>query len=139
MQWGTGNVGRHALRAVLDHPELELVGCYVTSSAKAGHDVGELLAQSERVGVAATTDLDSVLAARADVVVHMPLPAAQVADDPDLDTKNICRLLASGKNVVTTVGYVYPKAYGAGVFARLDAACLEGSSSLHGTGPTPGS
>ena len=42
IQWTTGNVGRYALRQILDHPELELAGVYVTSAAKAGRDAGEL-------------------------------------------------------------------------------------------------
>ena len=29
VQWATGAMGRTALRAVLDHPDLELVGLYV--------------------------------------------------------------------------------------------------------------
>src|SRR4029078_13031129 len=97
VQWSTGNVGRHALRAILDHPELELAGVYVTSRAKAGIDVGELLGR-EPVGVLTTADLDAVVALSADCVSHMPLPSKQVGEDPDQDTKDICRLLASGKN-----------------------------------------
>ena len=27
IQWATGGVGKAAIEAVLDHPELELVGC----------------------------------------------------------------------------------------------------------------
>ena len=125
VQWSTGNVGRHALRAILDHPDLELAGVYVTSPAKAGLDVGELLGR-EPVGVRTTADLDEVLALDADCVSHMPLPSKQVGDDPDKDTKDICRLLGSGKNVVTTVGYVYPKAYGPEVVDALESACAAG-------------
>ena len=137
VQWGSGNVGRHALRAVLDRPELALVGLYVTSAAKAGLDAGTLI-EREPVGVIATVSLDEICAMDADVVLHMPLPAMQVADDPDLDTKNLCRLLATGKDVITTTGYLYPKAYGPAVFGRLEDACAAGGSSLHGTGVNPG-
>ena len=42
-QWGTGNVGRHALDAVLASPGLSLVACLVTSPSKVGRDVGDLL------------------------------------------------------------------------------------------------
>jgi hypothetical protein len=35
--WGTGNVGRPAIRAVLSHRELELVGVIVASKDKVGH------------------------------------------------------------------------------------------------------
>lgn len=137
IQWGTGNVGRHALRVVLARPELELVGLYVTSPAKVGVDAGTLV-DRQPVGVLATSSVDDVCAMDADLVLHMPLPAMQVADDPDLDTKHLCRLLESGKNVITTTGYLYPKAYGADVLARLEAACAAGGTSLHGTGVNPG-
>jgi hypothetical protein len=137
VQWATGNVGRHAIKAILDHPDLELVGVHVTSPAKAGQDAGELVGR-EPVGVLASADLDELLALDADCVAHMPLPSKQVGDDPDRDTKDICTVLASGKNVVTTVGYVYPKAYGKDVVDRLDEACAAGGSSLHGTGLNPG-
>jgi 2,4-diaminopentanoate dehydrogenase len=41
--WGTGNVGSYAVRAVLGHPELELVAHIVSSPEKSGRDVGELI------------------------------------------------------------------------------------------------
>jgi hypothetical protein len=40
--WGTGNVGRPAIRAVLSHSQLELVGVIVASKDKVGMDAGEL-------------------------------------------------------------------------------------------------
>lgn len=137
VQWGTGNVGRRALGAVLEHPELELVGCHVTSDAKVGRDVGELLGR-EPIGVVTTGTLTEVLELAPDCVLHMPLPSAQVNDDPDHDTDVICALLASGVNVVTTVGYLHPKASGIDVVGRLEAACTTGRSTLHGTGANPG-
>ena len=42
IQWSTGNVGRHALRCIERHPDLELVGLWVHSADKAGKDAGEL-------------------------------------------------------------------------------------------------
>ncbi len=41
VQWATGNVGRAAIEGVLDHPDLELVGCWVHSADKDGADVGD--------------------------------------------------------------------------------------------------
>ena len=51
-------------------------------------------------------------------------------------TRDVIRLLESGKNVVTPVGWIYP-ADSPGV-AALQAACLAGGVSLHGTGINPG-
>ena len=42
IQWTTGHVGREAVKGIMRHPELELVGCYAWSKDKAGKDVGEL-------------------------------------------------------------------------------------------------
>ncbi|MDQ2796342.1 MAG: diacylglycerol kinase, partial [Actinomycetota bacterium] len=38
VQWSTGNVGRHAIAGIDARPELELVGVWVSSAAKAGQD-----------------------------------------------------------------------------------------------------
>ena len=43
IQWSTGNVGGFALRAIVNHPELELAGLWVHSEKKAGREP-----QSER-------------------------------------------------------------------------------------------
>ena len=42
VQWATGNVGRHSIAGIDAHPELELVGLWVSSPAKVGKDAGEL-------------------------------------------------------------------------------------------------
>mgnify|MGYP000882983565 CR=1 FL=1 len=39
--WGTGNVGAPAIRAVLSHQGLELVGVVVHSESKIGKDAGD--------------------------------------------------------------------------------------------------
>ncbi|MDT5252807.1 MAG: hypothetical protein QOH07_1758, partial [Mycobacterium sp.] len=43
VQWATGSVGVAAIKGVLEHPELELAGCWVHSDAKNGKDVGEII------------------------------------------------------------------------------------------------
>ena len=42
VQWTTGKTGRAALRVIVEHPRLFLVGCYAWSAEKVGHDVGQL-------------------------------------------------------------------------------------------------
>ena len=137
VQWATGNVGRAALRQIVDHPELELAGVLVHSAEKVGRDAGELIRRAP-LGVLATNDVDEILRIPADCVCHTPLPAAQVGDDPERDLRDLCRLLASGRNVVTTVGFMHPRAHGPELSERLAAACREGGSTLHGTGVNPG-
>ena len=136
-QWASGTVGRHAALAVLERDGLELVGLHTLSAAKAGRDVGELLSLAD-TGVLATDDIEAVLDSDADVVIHAPLASLVYGDDPDRDVQDICRLLASGKNVITVVGYMYPKVHGPELVARLEEACRAGGSTFHSTGLNPG-
>src|SRR6186713_570553 len=56
VQWTTGNVGQRSVRAVVSHPDLELIGCYAWSPDKVGRDVGELCG-IDPVGVTASNDI----------------------------------------------------------------------------------
>jgi len=125
VQWATGGVGVAAIKGVLEHPELELVGCWVHSEAKSGKDVGELLGVGP-LGVTATNDVGAILALDADAVIYAPL-----MPNPD----EVAALLKSGKNVVTPVGWFYP---GEKEGAPLREAALAGNVTLHGTGIAPG-
>ena len=135
VQWATGAVGRQALEAMLDHPELEVAGVFVYSDDKAGRDAGELCGRPP-IGVTATTERDAILALDADCVLYMP----QGEMNPMGALDDICALLASGKNVVSTAvtALIYPRAMGPQVVDRIDAACIEGGSSFHATGIEPG-
>jgi hypothetical protein len=135
IQWATGSVGRHAVCAVYDHPDLELAGVLVYSDAKAGRDVGDICGIGE-IGIAATTDPDEIVASDADCVLYMP----QGEMNPMGALDDICRLLASGKNVVSTAvtGLIYPRSLGDRVAQRLETACTEGQASFHATGIEPG-
>jgi 2,4-diaminopentanoate dehydrogenase len=127
IQWATGGVGKAAIECVLNHPELELVGCWVHSTDKNGLDVGEILGTAP-VGVTASTSIDEVLALDADCVMYSPL----VPKDEE-----VVAILRSGKNVVTPVGWVYPDLNSPSVKPIADAA-LEGGVTLHGSGIHPG-
>jgi hypothetical protein len=129
VQWTTGLVGRSAVKAVLDHPDLELVGCYAWSADKAGQDVGELCGLGQKIGIAATNDLAAILALRPDCVLYMPLE--WVVDD-------MVRLLEAGINVVSTANFITGKSYGEKDMFRLDEAARRGGVSLYGSGINPG-
>jgi hypothetical protein len=135
IQWATGNVGRHAVAAIRDHPGLELVGAFVYSDAKTGRDVGEICGIAE-VGVTATRDPEQILALDADCVLYM----AQGEMNPMGALEDICRLLESGKNVISTAvtPFIYPPSAGTFVVERLEAACVRGGVSFHATGIEPG-
>ncbi len=135
IQWATGSVGRHAVAAVVEHPELELVGALVYSDVKAGRDVGDISGIGP-IGVTATNDPGEIVAIDADCVLYMP----QGEMNPTGALDDICRLLASGKNVVSTAvtGLIYPRSLGEKVVQRLESSCAEGQSSFHATGIEPG-
>ncbi|HEX4163540.1 MAG TPA: hypothetical protein VHZ05_13640 [Acidimicrobiales bacterium] len=129
VQWATGNIGLRSLQAVIEHPDLELVGLYVYSDAKAGKDAGELCGLPP-VGVAATRDFDQILALHPDCVLYM-------GDRVDADA--IVRLLESGANVVSTRSEFHrPAGLDPEVRTRLEDACARGSSTLFSTGSSPG-
>ncbi len=129
VQWSTGTIGVRALRAVIEHPLLELAGVYVHGSDKAGRDAGELCGLAP-VGVAATNSVDAVLESGADCVLYMPNA---------LDVDVVTRLLAAGLNVVTTCGMLHhPASMEPTVRQRFLDSCEAGSTSIHGTGSSPG-
>jgi hypothetical protein len=127
VQWTTGNVGRRSVRAVVAHPDLELVGCYAWSKDKVGVDVGELCG-IEPIGVAATNDVEALLASKPDVVVYNPMWPS---------TDEVVRILEAGVNVVSTAAFINGKANPADR-ERILAACERGGASMFGTGISPG-
>lgn len=125
LQWAVGNVGRAAVEAIVSHPELELAGARVYADDKVGRDVGAL-AGIEPVGIAAVGTLADVLACEPDCVVYAPLLP---------DTSDLCALLEAGVDIVTPLGWFYPKRIDV---SELEAAARKGGATLHGTGIHPG-
>src|SRR2546421_304850 len=95
--WGTGNVGRAAVRAVVAHPGLQLVAVVVHSPDKVGKDAGELGDLGYNLGITATDDVDGVLAARPRAVVYAA--SGDVRFDAALE--DVTRAMAAGAVVVT--------------------------------------
>lgn len=133
--WGTGNVGRTALRTVLAHRELELVDVVVANPDKVGRDAGEL-AGIGPVGIKATDDARAVLARRPDAVVY----AASGDTRPDDALEDVLACLRAGADVVTPAiyGLLHPPTANPGLLARVDAACEEGGASIYVSGIDPG-
>ena len=123
IQWSTGNVGRYALRAIIGHPQLELVGLFVSSEAKEGRDAGELCGVAP-VGIRATRDAEVLLELEADCVCY----TADAGMRPGEAIEDMARILASGKNVVSCsmVGLVHPTTLNDLFTKRLSEARLTG-------------
>jgi 4-hydroxy-tetrahydrodipicolinate reductase len=135
IQWSTGNVGRHAVRLIAGHPELELVGLWVHSEDKAGRDAGEIVGTAP-LGVAATNDADALLALDADCVCYTATadlrPAEAIAD--------MARIAAAGKNIVSSsvVPLVYPPHVADTMRRPLEEACESAGVSCFTSGIDPG-
>jgi 4-hydroxy-tetrahydrodipicolinate reductase len=128
-QWATGNVGARAMRRVIEHPGMELVGCWVSNPDKVGRDAGELAGVAP-VGVKATGSIEDIIALKPDCVLYMP--HVNRVDE-------VCRLLESGANVVSTrMEYQNPAGLDPADRTAIEEACRKGNTSIHASGSSPG-
>jgi hypothetical protein len=143
IQWATGNTGQRALREVIRHPDLDLVGVRVYDSAKEGIDAGDLCAEAA-TGVLATADRDAVLKLDADCCVYMPRATGRGHTRAGLTedelVEDVVALLEQGTNIVTTTSDLFAR----GVRLsqehrrRVEDACTRGNSSVWASGSDPG-
>jgi 2,4-diaminopentanoate dehydrogenase len=136
IQFSTGNVGQHSLRHIIEHPDLELVGVHASSPAKVGRDAAELCGMSEPTGITATDDLSALVDLQADCVVYTS--QGETRGTGALD--EITAFLRAGTNVVATslVWLVNPDAADKWLRDPLEAACLEGGTTMYVNGIDPG-
>jgi 4-hydroxy-tetrahydrodipicolinate reductase len=128
-QWATGTIGASALQAIIEHPQMTLAGVYVHTADKADRDAGELCGLGA-TGVRTTNRIEDIVDADPDCVLYMP---------SQFDVNEVCWLLASGTNVVSTCGqFHHPATMDPGVRAKVEQACLRGATSIHSTGSSPG-
>ena len=136
--WGTGNMGRAAIRSVDAHPDLELASVVVSSPAKAGRDAGDLAGLDRVLGVAATTDVDEALArlGGGGAVAYMASGDLR----PDDAAADVERCLRHGAVVVTPALYALYDHRSAppGLTGPLLEAAKEGASALFASGVDPG-
>lgn len=128
-QWATGRIGTSSLRELIQCPQMELVGVYVHSESKEGCDAGELCGLPT-VGVAATRDINQIIAARPDCVV---------ANMEGANIDDVCRFLEAGINIATSrVDFLEPDRMEPGIRKRTEEACHKGNASIYATGASPG-
>ncbi|MGW7269364.1 NAD(P)H-dependent amine dehydrogenase family protein [Streptomyces sp. NPDC054864] len=134
--WGTGNVGRAAIRAVEAHPALKLTAVLVHSPDKVGRDAADLAGLQGQLGVTATDDIDAVLAASPRAVVY----AASGDIRPDEALDDVGRAIRAGAVVVTPALYALYDQRNAPAELRdpVLAAIADGGGSLFVSGVDPG-
>ncbi len=137
--WGTGNVGRAAIRTIDAHPDLDLTTVAVSNPDKVGRDAGELAELERTLGVPAT------LAAGAEDLTSVPdLDAVVYACSgdirPDDAVADITALLAGGLVVVTPSVYpLYDPTNAPGeIIEPIRTAATEGGGALFVSGIDPG-
>lgn len=134
--WGTGNVGRAALRAVAAHPALELTGVLVHNPDKVGRDAGTLAGLDTELGIAAVDDIDAMLATGPRAVVY----AASGDIRPEDALADIVRAIRAGAVVVTPALYALydPRNAPAELREPVLSAIADGGGSLFVSGVDPG-
>jgi 2,4-diaminopentanoate dehydrogenase len=129
VQWATGRIGQSSLRELIRSPQMELVGVYVHSAAKEGRDAGDLCGLPP-VGVAATCDINKIIALKPDCIV---------ANQEGCNLEDVCRFLEAGINIATSrVDFLEPDRMDPEVRRRTQEACLKGGASIHASGSSPG-
>ncbi|OBF50254.1 dihydrodipicolinate reductase [Mycobacterium sp. 852002-50816_SCH5313054-b] len=136
IQFSTGNVGRHSLRAIIGRPDLELVGVHAAGAGKIGRDAAELCGLKRPTGIIATDDIDALVALGADCVVY----TSQGETRPMEAIEQMAKFLAAGSNVVGTsmVWLVTPRHADDWLREPLQRACAAGNTSLYVNGIDPG-
>ncbi|MCV7283503.1 dihydrodipicolinate reductase [Mycolicibacterium flavescens] len=136
VQFSTGNVGQHSLRALIGRPDLDLVGVHAANPDKIGRDAAELCGLGEPTGVVATDDVDALIALQPDCVVYTALGETR----PMEAIEQMAKFLAAGINVVGTsmVWLVTPRQIDDWLRDPLEKACAAGNSSLYVNGIDPG-
>ena len=135
--WGTGFVGRMVIPEIVRHPAFELVGVGVSNPSKVGRDVGDICG-TEPIGLTATSDVDALVAAAPDALVHYGPTAAHAGDNIAL----MSRFLRAGVDVCSTAmtPWVWPAMTlnPPGWIEPIEEACAAGGASCFTTGIDPG-
>jgi hypothetical protein len=122
------------LRAVIDSPDLELVGVRVYDTAKVGTDAGKL-ADRDPTGIIATDSAEEVLALDPDIVLYM----GRVEHDPRGCFADIINLLTAGIDVIATgSSFIDTAAFDSARHEAIVGACEMGGSTFLGVGLFPG-
>jgi hypothetical protein len=136
--WGTGFVGKLVIAEIVKHPLFELVGVGVSNPTKVGRDVGEICGLADQIGVAATDDVDALIALQPDALVHYGPTAAHAHANIAVMT----RFLRAGIDVCSTAmtPWVWPTMHlnPPNWIQPITEACELGESSCFTTGIDPG-
>jgi hypothetical protein len=135
--WGLGNVGRAAVRMIMEKESLELVGAVDLDPNKVGKDAGEIFG-FRKAGVIVSNEVDKVFAMDADVILdYTPL----IRDEKGGFTPSavdICKALKAKKNVITTIPIYYSNVTTPDLYKMIDDCAKENGVTYLPSGLLPG-
>lgn len=129
-------MGKEALKGILNHPDLELVGQFVWSPEKVSVDSG-VLAGLKPCGVLATDDWQALYDLNADCLCDF---GRSMPGERERWLGHTLPLLERGTNVInfSAFEFAHPPTAPAKDRAGIEAACAAGDSSFFFTGIDPG-
>jgi hypothetical protein len=135
--WGLGNVGRAAIRMIMDKESLELVGAIDVDPNKVGRDAGEVFGFG-KTGVAVSSDVDKVFAMDADVILNYTPLVRDEKGGFTPSARDMCRALSAKKNVITTIPIYYSQVTTPELYKMIDDCARENGVTYLPSGLLPG-
>ena len=129
VQWATGNIGLRSLRAVIEHPDLELVGLYVYSEPRPGRTRVSCAGDHRWAWLPRATSTRSSPCIRTASSIWETGWTSTPSAGCSSRVRTSCRRAAN--STVLPASIPQPR-------SRLEDACARGGSTLFSTGSSPG-
>jgi len=137
--WGSGVVGSQIVRVLSRKKSVRIVGGIVHSPDKAGRDIGTISGLPYEMGLTVSTEPKEVLKNSAAEVVLLVTQASRFYQGTfDKNVEQIIMSLNSGKNVITTTGFLYPWRLIPEIAEQIDQTARKNNVTFFGTGLNPG-
>jgi hypothetical protein len=142
---GSGPTGRVTLLALLNRPDLEVVGHLAFNPDKEGQDSGKLIGHDKDLGIKATCNIDALISLKPDILTYVGN-----GNETETTVDTCCRFLKAGINISTPCLFwmVEPSTASqkheaanttdATHIKAIESACQEGGSTCFLTGSDPG-
>lgn len=134
IHYGVGAIGAEVVRAVLNSPEIEIVGAIDAGAAKAGKDLGEVAGVGHTLGISVSYEPEPLLRdVYADVVVHCT--GSSVTEV----YPQLMSILASEKSVISSCEELaFPWLRFPDISQKIDRRAREAGVRVLATGVNPG-
>ncbi len=134
IHYGIGAIGAEVVRAVLEGPEVEIVGAIDANPAVAGRDLGDVAGLGRSLGVTVSYDADALLNdVYADVVVHCTGSSLTEV------YPQMMAILAAEKSIVSSCEELsFPFTRYPEISQKLDRRARDHGVRVLGTGVNPG-